>query len=1095
MRAETAIRILGRIYLLLFAGLVIVWSIRPDTVRELAPFLPFDIDWPTPRLIFTLTVALLVLCLLAGWERRSRLTNFIALNRARRSHPRRTGRWQSHVDLSLLLLAGIAIPFLLAFPPRFAAESLSLDGREQEARDRLRAAGLQVTRIQTIPSPDPPRDNRTISRLPVFEIEIPPMSRHHLTAALPRQSGGGSYFSLYSGDSFAWPYLPAFFTYDGRRYPIDIRYRGWNSDHYLGFKKSWRLRFRKNDLFLGRRQFNIINQRDHSLVNDILWSELLRESGIMVPYQMLAHVRINKEFTGVQTFLEQPDRYFAERHNRNVADIFGEEKPITGAAWFARPDFWQQYASHSETEDVTPLLRLYEVINDKDHPDYETRIERSLDVDHYLKYLAHGTINCQENPSTHNIRWIRDPGIGRFQIIPWYQAPNKFILTGYHRLWQRKGWHFHPPMTAINDLADGLLRRPKYRHRYLVHLWRLLRSTHHSDRIREKIAELQTLFRPDAWADTHMHYDADMKRYVSNSEWERTVANLRTMITDRLRYLAQATAGGPIQMTTNRWQTSLSADLVLTNYADANLQSLELQLDREASANDLRLIISSPIDGSESTYRPDQGTNPFTARFSPNHSLAAGKTRTPVPLGPGIIVADLDRVDNPDLAFMGGVSKLAPHFRPAPTTYRLRLKSAKSITPKLVAMVVLNSVTGERLPITHSDGSEIFPGSVSSSPTYSPEVEKLVCPHPPPPPRTPIATLKSIRPDGIVLRHSSTNDPMQTVTIGADIAVASNLIVAEDQILTIAPGTTLKFAGDASLIVYGQLIAIGTGDQPIRFTAADSRSSWGAVFLNSLTDRTNRFEHCLFEQSTNTIINRLPVTAALAAYTAPVTVSNCIFRNITADDAFNSKYVSPTISHSTFSNNLDAIDIDMGGGRITASRFIDNRDDCIDLSSAWTLIDGNDIHSHGDKGISVGEKSKVLIYNNVITDALMGIAVKDLSHALILNNSLVNNRNAGVALYEKKPSFGAASAELINNVLHQNGTAITADAKSVASTRHTSSAPARTGPGNINQPPEYAGGWILPADSPLRSAGNGESPSTYDLPAGAPLVHVGARRW
>ena len=965
MWAETTIKILSRLYLALLVGLIVIFSIRPDTIGDLIPGLPFDIDWTDARMIFNLTITIIVVAMLFTWEKRQTVFRFISLG-----HSQTNSRFTRVVNTIMLVIALLATPVLFVFPPNFQADSQSLDQLEEAYINRVKTAGTDVLRPKTKPSPDPPRDHLAFTRLPVMNLEIPDISQHELAAILPKaNTGQATKFSRYSGNNFSWPYVPAFFSYAGKRYPVDIRYRGWHSDHYLGFKKSWRIKFRKDDLFFGRRQFNLVNQRDHSLVNDILWSELLRDSGLLVPYQFLVHLRINDRFVGIQTFLEQPDRYFAERHNRNVCDIYGEIKPITSQGGFLSADSWQQYASHSDSKNIQPLIDMYTAVYRKDADDYLTELERHLDVDHYLKYLAHGMINCQENPSTHNIRWIRDPAIGRFQILPWYQAPPHFILTGYHDLWKRKGWDFHPPMTAINDIADGLLRRPEMRHRCLVHLWRLLRSTHHPDRIRQRIDELHERFRPDAYADNHMHYGGDMRRYISTAEWEETIDRIRHLTSDRIKYLERALAGGPLR--TETYKNTLT--LTTTNYSDSVIAEIAFQIaDRPGN-----------LQIGEHSYAPTS-VNGDRVTYRPRHRLSSAASRTPLPLGPGIIIADLDRVLNKDLDFIGSSSQLAAHYRPQETSVTMLMPGP------LLSLSVTNAVTSLPLAID----------ALSS--------EK---------PRTPEQTLNPIRPDGIVLTDRPTQ--LRSIVVSSSHTVSSNWHIATDEHLVVRPNVTLRFAPGTSLIVRGQMTAIGTEQAPISFTSADPAANWGVVFLNSLSVLTNRFQHCLFEKSANVLINGMPVTASLAAYTAPVTVSNCVFRHTAADDAFNSKYVSPVIDSCTFSNNLDAIDIDMGGGLVIGSRFIDNRDDCIDLSSSWARIENNFIKSFGDKGISVGEKSKPTIVNNHISDATMGVAVKDLSHAIFKNNTITNNRQ-DIALYQKKPSFGPGTARIDGRLLTNN---------------------------------------------------------------------------
>ena len=1060
------IKVLTRSYAAFFTLLVVVWYILPDSPRDLIPALPFDIDWGRSRLTFTSAVTLLALCALATWENRTRLNRLFALTyRPRKGGAGRPRKQQPVADL-IFIVSGLLIPLWFAYPLGIAADHEVANTPEDKLRDRLHAASAPVFQPEIQPSPDPQRDPIAQTRLPVMNLQIPDISQHHLTAALPRIGQAGQQFSIYSNEKFSWPYLPAFFDYGGIRYPVDIRYRGWNSDHYMGYKKSWRIKFRKNDLFFGRRQVNLINQRDHSLINDILWSELLRESGIMVPYQFLTHVRINGEYRGVQTFLEQPDRYFAERHNRNVSEVYGEESPLNGPSVFVRPELWQQYSNLAGTNDMAPLMVLNSKILDKASPQYLTTIERILDVDHYLKYLAHGAISCQENPSTHNIRWLRDPAIGRFQILPWYQGPHRFILKGYHDLWQRKGWHSFPLMIAINDVADGLLRHHVYRQRYLTHLWRLMQSTHHVDHISQKIVELQALIRPDAWADSHKHYGGDMERYISNAEWEETVVRIREMVASRYDYVLQSIQGGPVQAIDSSTGRNIQTDVITTNHAGMIFESVSAKIESAVKGDKLELVVLGPEGNRLGRYPGTFDARSATVTFTPRHVMAIRVERKAMPLGPGVIVSDLGRVNNPDLGFIGGVSKLASHYAAKSTRYRLQIHATTPVRGTITAMRIRNGITGRTLPVINAGGQPVFGGQPVAKPAYSEAVRRLVCPHPSPNARSPEETRTSIRPDGIVLRDVNPAGLINH-SISGERIFRKNVTLIQNGRVLITPGSTIRFAPGTSWIVYGNILAIGTPERPIRFTGITNGAPWGSIFLNSLANLTNRFEHCIFEGNTNTTINRLPVTAALAAYTAPVTVSNCVFHSITADDAFNSKYVSPVIANCTFSNNLDAIDIDMGGGLVIGSRFVDNRDDCIDLSSSWAMIEGNFIDSRGDKGISVGEKSAPTIYNNIITKATMAIAVKDLSAAEISNNTLVSNATA-IALYEKKVSFGPASAMIRRNVMHFNDQTITTDRGSRFTAEQNSATDQLSGNGNTKDVPHYGPAWQLPPDSPLR---------------------------
>ncbi|MGB0580021.1 MAG: CotH kinase family protein, partial [Limisphaerales bacterium] len=1066
-------------YVAYFLFLCLTIYCLPLTINDMIP-LPFHVPVISPhRLSLNMSTVMLMVLVLVFCHEHDRLRRLFAIGRKNKpvaefTAPATNLQRATPGVILVFLVAAIGAPAYVVLQNHAkTAEAKVMDDLEQEFRDRIQKVAQLPPQIQTRSSPDRPWDSLPYTKLPVMELELPQLSEFELNKALPRWKDGfnaESAMSIFSKGTGHWPYVPAFFTYAGTRYPVEVRYRGWNFDHYLGFKKSWRLKFRKNDLFHGRRQFNLINQRDHTAINDILWSEALRESGIMVPFQFLVHFRINGEFQGIQTFLEQPDRYFAERHNRNASDIYGEFKPIIRAYEFLKPENWQQYASAGLTNDLQPLLDLYAIALEKDHPQYRERIENVLDVDQYLKYLAHATITCAENPSTHNIRWIRDPGVGRFQILPWYQASSTFIIEGHRELLKKTGWNRHPPLLAINDFADGLLRHHRYRKVYLQSLWRMLRSTHHHAYLQRKIAELTAYVRSDAHADTHMHYRFDMTRYTSNAEWQDAIAHMRAMIDDRLKYLERTLEGGPV---TVNWVADVKTpaipgvrilgaiDLISTNYCDSDLSSIALAA--SGLTNGTPFYIGRELPRSDQKFK-FQASRDGRISMSGSLPLSMSVERTPIPMGPGIIVDGLGAIKNPEVEFLGGVSQLAPWYRPVATTNRVYVATPDPNVSNVIlrSLDVSNRITERRHCTVLTTGEQA--GDPIRRPEYLDSDRQKLQSLPFANPRTPEQTVQFVEPDGTSL-HDGMNVTVVRVPPG-EHRIETNWFVGPNQALSISSNTTLRFAPGMSLIVRGSITADGA-----TFTSLDTNGHWGSIFINPNRNTLgSAFTRCVIERSANVQINGMAVTAGIAAYSANCTVEHSIFRDMAADDAFNAKYGYAEIANCTFSNNLDAVDFDMGGGKIENSVFKNNQDDCIDLSSAWTLIQGNSIESHGDKGISVGEKSRPTIFNNVITRANMGIAVKDLSNALILNNTITNNVTA-VAIYEKKASFGPATASLVNNDLHHNDLFIDAKNGSTATARFNAAPIPLPGEGNITAP--------LP--DARTTAGSGKPASYYGL--------------
>ena len=69
------------------------------------------------------------------------------------------------------------------------------------------------------------------------------------------------------------------------------------------------------------------------------------------------------------------------------------------------------------------------------------------------------------------------------------------------------------------------------------------------------------------------------------------------------------------------------------------------------------------------------------------------------------------------------------------------------------------------------------------------------------------------------------------------------------------------------------------------------------------------------------------------------------------------------------------------------------------------IVDSSEISSSGDKGISIGENSNVIIHNTHIYDNNIGIAVKDNSIAKAFYTDFINN-TFQVESYQKNYKYG-----------------------------------------------------------------------------------------
>ncbi|MDO3379633.1 right-handed parallel beta-helix repeat-containing protein [Geoalkalibacter halelectricus] len=92
-----------------------------------------------------------------------------------------------------------------------------------------------------------------------------------------------------------------------------------------------------------------------------------------------------------------------------------------------------------------------------------------------------------------------------------------------------------------------------------------------------------------------------------------------------------------------------------------------------------------------------------------------------------------------------------------------------------------------------------------------------------------------------------------------EVLIDGILTVAPEVTLEIRPGTVVRFTpmdsfgdgiGEHEIFIQGRLKAVGTAEQPIRFTSSDPNpgpASWGAINMMLSEDEENLLVHCIIE--------------------------------------------------------------------------------------------------------------------------------------------------------------------------------------------------------------------------------------------------------
>ena len=177
-----------------------------------------------------------------------------------------------------------------------------------------------------------------------------------------------------------------------------------------------------------------------------------------------------------------------------------------------------------------------------------------------------------------------------------------------------------------------------------------------------------------------------------------------------------------------------------------------------------------------------------------------------------------------------------------------------------------------------------------------------------------------------------------TITSPVTLEVPSGITLA------INSGTRVLFAKDAGLIIRGQIVALGTKDKRIAFTAAQGNEpgTWGEIRVEY--SEGSRFSNCDFAFA----------TWGIHSHFTALPVIGCSFRNNEGGMRFRSGPV--LIKNSSFSDNGIGIRAYLPTAEITGNSITRNKKGIfVREKGGGLLITGNNIHDNVHYNIWVGD--------------------------------------------------------------------------------------------------------------------------------------------
>ncbi len=250
-----------------------------------------------------------------------------------------------------------------------------------------------------------------------------------------------------------------------------------------------------------------------------------------------------------------------------------------------------------------------------------------------------------------------------------------------------------------------------------------------------------------------------------------------------------------------------------------------------------------------------------------------------------------------------------------------------------------------------------------------------------------------------------------------------NVIIPRNTKLIIKSGARIYMGDGVSFLSYSPVEILGTEQRKVYFSPIDKKSRWGSFSVINVDNDISIVLNTVFSGAGGGLsVNGVNFSGAVAFHNSDLFIVKSEIKNIYCEDALNVKNSFLFMKDNTIKDvKSDGLDVDF----ISSDSVIDNNlfenigGDAIDISGSNLKISRNKVVKCIDKGISVGESSRVFVLKNIISKCGIGVASKDKSISILKDNSLFENDTA-LSIYKKKDVFGGAFLLSLNNHIYNN---------------------------------------------------------------------------
>lgn len=255
-----------------------------------------------------------------------------------------------------------------------------------------------------------------------------------------------------------------------------------------------------------------------------------------------------------------------------------------------------------------------------------------------------------------------------------------------------------------------------------------------------------------------------------------------------------------------------------------------------------------------------------------------------------------------------------------------------------------------------------------------------------------------------------------SIIFESDMVFTDKIIIPQGFKIFFRKGITLDFIENSCFLSYSPVFMLGDENARITINSSD-KTCKGFTVLQA--DGESMIEYTTFSNLNTFNYDGWTLTGAVNFYESDVDLCNVLITDNLCEDGINIIRSDVVVNQVEFKNIFgDALDFDFSDGTVEFCTFNNSVNDAIDFSGSIVEIKNCEILSAGDKGISCGEKSNLIVTDCSINNANIAVTSKDLS-VLFISNSKFSDCVYGFVAMTKKPEYGPSEI-IAENIDWQN---------------------------------------------------------------------------